>query len=471
MSESIPAPASSDQPATKPPVVPREYVAPFILVTTLFALWGFANDLTNPMVKSFQQVFQLKAWEGNLVQLAFYGGYGTMAIPAALFIRKASFKAGIMVGLSLYALGALLFIPASLSQEYWLFLGCFYVITFGLAFLETSANPYILSMGPPETATQRLNLAQAFNPMGSLMGMVVAAMLVLPNLNVNEFRQEHIDAHPEYVTEELKPSEIEANVQQAMKELTTNDPERHAEMKTHDIGVIRVPYIAIALVVVGVLVAFVVTKMPDAGQDEPIRLVEVLSRLMTFRYLGGVVAQAVYVGAQIMCWTNIIEYGMTGLGMDAATAQWHNIGGMITFLLSRFVWTAILRIVQPGLLLGLLAIGGLLACFGTVYAPGYAGIYFLMLVSFFMAAMFPTIYGLALSGMTIDDAKLGSAGLIFAILGGALMPPLQGRIIDLGTVTISGMELDAVRAAFFLPAACFVVIAIYGFAIASTERK
>lgn len=463
---------SNESPQGGLPTVPREYLAAFILVTTLFALWGFANDVTNPMVKSFQQIFQLKSWEGNLVQFAFYGGYGTMAIPAALFIRKASFKAGILLGLALYALGALLFIPASITQEYWLFLGCFYIITFGLAFLETSANPYILSMGPPETATQRLNLAQAFNPVGSLCGMFVAAFLVLPNLDVNKFRQEHIDAHPEYVSQDLTPGEIEGKVSEAMQALKTDEPEEYGKIRTHDLGVIRVPYVTIALVVLAVLGLFAVTKMPDGGSaDAPLRLGQVLSNLMTFRYVGGVLAQGVYVGAQIMCWTNIIEYGMSSLGISAASAQKHNIVAMVMFLASRFIWTAALRVIPAGLLLGLLAIGGTLTALGAVYFPGYAGIYSLMAISIFLSAMFPTIYGLALSGLSIDDAKLGSAGLIVAIVGGAFMPLLQGRIIDMGEVDVLGTTLPAVRASFLLPAACLALVAVYGFLVARDGKK
>lgn len=465
-------------------IVPSQYFVPFCLVTLLFALWGFANDVTNPMVKSFQQVFQLKSWQGNLVQLAFYGGYGTMAIPAALLIRKISFKAGILVGLGLYAIGALLFIPASISQEYWLFLGCFYIITFGLAFLETAANPYILSMGPPETATQRLNLAQAFNPIGSLTGMFVAAMLVLPNLNVNEFRQEHIDSHPEYIQQNLKPSEIEANVTEAMKDYWETEPDAQQSMKTHDLGVIRIPYIAIAGVVIAVFVAFVVTKMPNTGHsDDPIHLMQTLANLATFRYIGGVLAQGLYVGAQIMCWTNIIEYGMSVVGISAAQAQWCNVGGMVMFLTSRFIWTYVLRFVSPGLLLGCLAVGGMCTTLGIVYAPGVGGMVALMATSIFMSAMFPTIYGIALDGLTVDDAKLGSAGLIFAIVGGALMPPLQGGVIDDGVLTVgleaigylnidlTSFQPDFVRASFLLPFACFIFVAIYGFLVNATRKN
>ncbi len=453
------------QPDAPPQVVRPEYLYPFILVTSLFALWGFANDVTNPMVKSFQQIFQLPAWKANLVQLAFYGGYATMAIPAALVIRKVSFKAGIVIGLALYAVGALLFIPASMLQNYWLFLGCFYVITFGLAFLETSANPYILSMGDVRTATRRLNLAQAFNPVGSLTGMFVAGVLVLPYLQVNEFRQQHIDANPQYKEQGLSPGEIGQNVTDAMQKFSVEQPEAYAALRTHDLGVIRVPYVAIALVVLGVLIAFLFSAMPHTGHSEdPIHLTETLANLATFKYIGGVLAQGLYVGAQIMCWTNIIEYGMSVLGVSASTAQWYNIAGMILFLCSRFVWTYVLGFVRPGLLLGVLALGGIAFSLGTVALPAQVGIISLILVSACMAAMFPTIYGIALDGLTVDDAKLGSAGLIFAIVGGALMPPLQGYVIDWGT-GFWGDPTTAVRASFLLPAACFVFVAVYGFMV------
>ncbi len=451
--------------STRPEILTKEIFYPFLLVTSLFALWGFANDVTNPMVKSFQQIFQLPAWQGNLVQFAFYGGYATMAIPAALVIRKISFKAGIVIGLALYAIGALLFIPASISQQYWLFLGCFYIITFGLAFLETSANPYILSMGDLRTATRRLNLAQAFNPVGSLTGMFVAAVIVLPNLKVNEFREEHIAAHPEYKQQKLSPGEIGKNVADAMQSFSVNQPEEYAALKTHDLGVIRVPYIAIAVVVLAVMLTFIFSPMPHTGHtEEPIRLTETLANLASFKYIGGVLAQGLYVGAQIMCWTNIIEYGMNVVGISAPTAQWYNIAAMVLFLCSRFVWTYVLGYVRPGLLLALLAIGGIVFSFGAVVLPAAVGILSLVCVSVCMAAMFPTIYGIALDGLTVDDAKLGSAGLIFAIVGGALMPPLQGYVIDWGS-SYFGDPTTAIRASFLLPLTCFVFVAIYGFLV------
>ena len=301
-------------------VVPKQYIYPFILVTSLFALWGFANDVTNPLVKAFREIFLISNAQSSLVQVAFYGGYATMAIPAALVIRKYSFKSGIVVGLLLYAIGALTMIPASMAMSFNIFLVGFYVLTFGLAFLETSANPYILSMGPPETATRRLNLAQAFNPIGSLTGMVVASLFILSSLQVGELRQAEIDAHPEYAT--MLPSEVDGKVTVALKDFAVTQPEAHQAMQAHDLGVVMIPYMVIALVVIGVLVLFLLSKMPDTGrEEEKIHILDLLKHLAHFRYLGGVVAQAFYVGAQIMCWTFIIHYGMTLLGLTAAQAQ------------------------------------------------------------------------------------------------------------------------------------------------------
>ena len=262
MTTNLMANNSVDVPSREP-VVPRQYLLPFALVTSLFALWGFANDLTNPMVKAFQQIFLISTKQSSLVQTAFYGGYATMAIPAALVIRKVSFKAGIIIGLALYAGGALLFIPASLNMQFPLFLIALYILTFGLAFLETSANPYILSMGPEATATRRLNLAQAFNPLGSIVGMFVASMLVLPSLGVSEFREQQIQSHPEYA--EMLPGEVDSQVTASLESYKKTNPAEHGDMQAKDLGIVRLPYVAIALIVLAVLVLFAVTKMPHTG--------------------------------------------------------------------------------------------------------------------------------------------------------------------------------------------------------------
>lgn len=464
-------PKVSVNPEDKPKVVPTEYLYPFILVTSLFALWGFANDVTNPLVRAFREIFLISNAQSSLVQWAFYGGYATMAIPAALVIRKVSYKSGILVGLGLYAIGALLTVPAATMRDFNFFLIGFYVLTFGLAFLETSANPYVLSMGPRETATRRLNLAQAFNPMGSLTGMLVASLFVLPSLQVAEFRTAEYEAHPEYA--EMLPSEVDGLINQSLETLAKTNVAEHTAMQAHDLRIVMIPYVTIALVVLGVFFLFLVSKMPDTGQEEEkIKLGPLVKHLFgNFHYIGGVVAQTFYVGAQIMCWTFIIHYGMTLLGLSAAQAQNYNIVAMVIFLTSRFICTFLLRFINPGILLGLLAMGGMGLTLGAIFIQGMAGLYCLIGVSACMSLMFPTIYGIALADLTPNDAKLGSAGLIFAIVGGAFMPRLQGGIIDGPSREILGMTLESVRVSFFLPVVCFIVVAIYGFVSQMTARK
>ena len=443
-----PAPSAAPSESTTDKVVKAQYLYPFILVTSLFALWGFANDVTNPLVRAFKEIFLISNAQSSLVQWAFYGGYATMAIPAALVIRKLSFKSGIIIGLALYALGALMTIPAASMMSFNVFLVGFYVLTFGLAFLETSANPYILSMGSAETATRRLNLAQAFNPMGSLTGMVVASMFILPNLQVAEFREAEKAAHPEYT--EMLPSTVDGLITTSLESFAETNPEVHQAMMAHDLGVVKIPYVIIALVVLTVLGLFIISKMPDTGhEEEKIRLGPLMRHLLfNFHYLGGVVAQTFYVGAQIMCWTFIIHYGMTLIGLSAAQAQNYNILAMGIFLTSRFICTFILKYLNPGLLLGILAIGGMFLTLGAIFIQGMAGLYCLIGVSACMSLMFPTIYGIALHGLTPNDAKLGSAGLIFAIVGGAFMPRMQGAMIDGEGMTLFGPALESVRISF-----------------------
>lgn len=452
--------------STSVDVVPRQYLTAFILTTCCFALWGFANDVTNPMVKVFKEVFQISNTQSSLVQFAFYGGYFTMALPAAFFIRRFSYKAAIMVGFALYALGALMSIPASLQTNFWFFIAGFYVLTFGLAFLETSCNPYILAMGPPETATQRLNLAQAFNPIGSLTGMVVASTLIAPNLEVGEFRNAMVaqdSSATRYVAEEYPGGlpdftqefgALDAAVSQGLTNMKSEAPEEFKAIQQHDLGVVRMPYVVIAGVVITFLVIFALTKMPTFHADEPdAPMGQLVGRLFgKAHYREGVIAQGFYVGAQITCWTFIIHYGMEEVGLTLGQAQNWNIAAMVIFLVSRFVCTFLLRFVSPGKLLATLAFVAVLFTLAAIFLPGRTGLTCLVLISACMSLMFPTIYGIALKGLPAEEAKLGSAGLIMAIVGGALLPLMQGWFID----------QIGVRSSFYLPLICFVVIAVFG---------
>jgi len=446
---------------TKTPILAKEYIIPFMMVAMLFPLWGFANDITNPLVKAFKDIFLISNAQSSMVQFAFYLGYGIMAIPAAIFIRRFSYKSGILLGLALYAIGALLFLPASMTAEFNYFLLALCVITCGLALLETTANPYVLSMGSPETATQRLNLAQAFNPIGSLGGMFVASNYILSELKVEEFRAAEKLAHPEY--NDLLPSVVDGKLTQALSDFSIAEPAAHQAMQAADLITVRGPYIAIASVVALLFVFFLFRKLPDTiTHDEPLTLKvlkETFIRLISNkRYREGVIAQAFYVGAQIMSWTFIIHYGMTSVGLTAAEAQQYNMVAMGIFLASRFICTLILGLICPGKLLLLLAGGGIALSLGTIFIGGITGLYCLVATSACMSLMFPTIYGIALKD-TGNDASLASAGLVMAIVGGALMPPLQGSMID-GAALITG--IPSVQTSFILPMICFVVIAIYG---------
>jgi FHS family L-fucose permease-like MFS transporter len=416
-------------------VVEKKVLIPFILITSLFALWGFANDITNPMVAAFKTVMEISNAKAAMVQFAFYGGYATMAIPAALIIKRYTYKLGIIIGLALYAAGALLFFPAAQYEIFGFFLVSLYILTFGLAFLETTANPYILSMGSPETATRRLNLAQSFNPMGSLLGMTVASQVILPALESDKR-----DAEGNLIFETLSAAE-------------------KAVIRTHDLATIRDPYVILGFFVIVMLVIIAIAKMPKReSADHEIHAWDSFKRLIQNKiYREGVIAQVFYVGAQIMCWTFIIQYA-DNLGLSKAVAQRYNIVAMIIFLSSRFISTAIMKYLNARLMLMLFAIGGILTTTGVILIQGMAGLYLLVGTSAFMSLMFPTIYGIALEDIG-DDATLGAAGLVMAIVGGALMPPLQGYIIDQGTIG----PLPAVNVSFVLPFICFVVIAIYGY--------
>lgn len=440
---------SSTDKSQKKPLVTRAMLVPFILITSLFALWGFANDITNPMVAAFQTVMEISATKASLIQFAFYGGYATMALPAALFIRRFSYKAGIILGLALYAIGAFLFIPAASLESFAFFCVSLYILTFGLAFLETTANPFILALGEHSTATQRLNLAQAFNPMGSLLGMLVASQLVLPNL-LSDAR----DDAGNILFSGL--SEVEK-----------------ASIRAHDLDVIRNPYVVIGCIVVLMMILIIVKAMPK-GSNKHTHSPSFRQSLSTLWannvYRFGVLAQVFYVAAQIMVWTFIIQYA-DRLGINKATAQIYNIVAMCLFLASRFIATLLMRFMNSRLLLALFGIGAAITSAGAILIDGIGGLYCLVAISFFMSLMFPTIYGISLENVQPQDSTLGAAFLVMAIVGGALMPPLQGMIIDAGGDSGLLLGLPSVNLSYGLPLLCFVIITIYGFYCYRKQRK
>lgn len=413
-------------------------LVPFILITFCFALWGFANDVTTPMVKAFSKIFRMSVTEGAMVQVAFYLGYFVMAFPAALFIQRYSFKAGVLVGLSLYAIGALMFLPAKAIGIYPPFLLAYFIMTSGLSFLETSCNPYIYCMGSEETATQRLNLAQAFNPIGALTGMFVAMHFVQARMNP-------MDSASRMLLTELQFNAI----------------------KAHDLDILIQPYIFIGAVIILLAIVIRLMKMPmDSDTHSTTGILSSLKELVKMKnYREGVLAQFFYVGAQVTCWTFIIQYGTRIFmeeGLDERGAeilsQKYNIIALIFFTCSRFICTWFLKYIQPGRLLSILAVIATVLTGGVILFTDRNGLICLVGISACMSLMFPTIYGIALRGLG-DHVKVGGAGLIMSILGGSVFPPLQAAIID-SDATIFG--LPATNISFIIPLICFIVITIYG---------
>ena len=426
----------------KAKIISSEGLLPFILITSLFALWGFANDITNPMVSAFKKVLELNNTQASWVQAAFYGGYFTMALPAAYLVKKHSYKTGILVGLALYATGALLFYPAAALENYTFFLAALYILTFGLAFLETTANPFILSMGDEKTATQRLNLAQAFNPLGALLGLVVAQTFILGALQSDD-----LDAQGSSIYESLAAP-------------------AKAAVKTADLELIRNPYVALGLFVLLLFIIISMIKMPEKVETEKESAMwESIKRIYRKEhFVGGVIAQLFYVGAQIMCWTYIYQYAES-LGISNQNAVNYAYTALILFLVGRFLCTFLLRFIPAAKLLMILGLAALGCCLGVIFIQGLLGLYALVLTSFCMSLMFPTIYGIALKGLG-EDAKPASAFLVMAIVGGAFMPILQGMILDLGGSGYTDIRLlgvPEVNFSFFMPLFCFLVVAVYGY--------
>lgn len=419
------------------PIVSRHILIPFILVTSLFALWGFANAVTDPMVQAFKKVLELSNSQAAWVQMAFYGGYFCMALPAAILMRKYSYKTGILIGLSLYAIGALLFYPAANTEQFWFFCLGLYVLTFGLAFLETAANPYVLAMGAKETATQRLNLAQAFNPIGNIAGLLVAQQFVLVNLQSDD-----------------------------VADFSVLDEAAKTMIRTADLMVIRNPYVVMGLVLIGIFILFLISKMPETKDEGGMPSIGATFKVLgkNSKYVLGVLAQVFNVGAQIMMWTYIYQYA-EAIGINSVSAGYYQLAAFIVFFIGRAIGTYLLRTIKPGRLLMLFALASMLCVLVVIFIKGIVGLYALVLVSLFLSINFPTIYGIALDDLSEDESKVGSAGLIMAIVGGALMPKFQGSIIDIGGSGVADtliMGVPEINISFVLPLLCFLYIAWYG---------
>lgn len=410
------------------------------LVFLCFAMWGFAGSLTNPMVKAFSKIFQMSTTDGILVQVAYSAGYFVMALPAALFIRRYSYKMGLVLGLFLFATGAFLFLPASTMGYYYPFLFAYFVLTCGLSFLETSANPYILTMGDSRQGVLRLNIAQSFNPVGCLLGIVAAK---------------------EFIIERLSPLSAEDRSSLSMAELKN--------IKMSDLEILSTPYIWLGLVVLVMGLLLLVLPLQSSekkGERNKLHLVGTLKRLMIAPgYKSGFFAQFFYVGAQVMCWTFIIQYGtnlFVGQGYSETEAESMSLNyhmlAMILFCAFRFICTGLMKWTSASKLLAIFALLAIVLTGFVIFSDGIIGLYCLVGISACMSLMFPTIYGLSLRGLNAEDAKIGAVGQVMAIVGGSVLPPLQAIIIDTGDFgTMAG-----VNASFIIPALCFMVVMFFG---------
>ncbi|TVQ03240.1 MAG: L-fucose:H+ symporter permease [Balneolaceae bacterium] len=398
---------------------------PFILITSLFFMWGLANNLTDTLLSAFRRIMSMSDFETAWIQIAFYGSYFCLALPAAIFIKRFTYQAGVLLGLAMYVAGAILFYPASIVMQYGFFLAALFILAGGLSILETACNPYIIAMGDPKTATRRLNLAQSFNPIGSISGVVISKFFILSHLDIAG-AEERAMMTPEQLT----------GIQQA------------------ELSAVMGPYVTIGLLLLLLWIAIALTKMPKGSDESPkIDLFPTLKRLFGNKnYVMGVVAQFFYVGAQICVWSFTIRYVMTELDLREAAASSYYIAALVVFTVFRFINTYLMKYFRPESLLILSSVLAIVSTFLVITGGGLAGVYALVAISGFMSLMFPTIFGLASKGLG-QDTKIGSSGLIMAIGGGAVLPPLQGLLSDAtGSIGIS----------FWVPLMCFVIITIYG---------
>ena len=388
--------------------IDRRHAVPFALVTSMFLLWGLANNMTDTLLAAFKRIMSMSDTQTSLIQFAFYGSYFCFALPAALFIRRRSFKSGIILGLLLYAAGAMLFLPAARVASYGFYLVAIYVMAGGCSVLETTANPYVMSMGDPRTATRRLNIAQSFNPVGSILGILMSKYFILDDISLYS---------------------------------------------------ISGTYAALGLVLLGILVVMLFARMPSGKDDDRSDSVGAsFCRLLSNRlYRRGVVAQFFYVGAQIGVWSFTIRLVMQETGRLEAAASSIYLISIIGHCLSRFIYTGLMRWFSPS---RLLTFGGVMSALLSLTVvlsagTGWLCITSLVLISSFMSLMFPTIYGIALGGIMRGDhpgdSKIGASGLIMSILGGALLTPLQGMVSDHTNIYTS----------YAVPAFCFVVVTAY----------
>lgn len=411
-------------------------ILPFALITSLFLLWGLANNMTDTLLAAFKRIMSMSDAQTSLIQVASYGlGYFLFALPAAIYIKKYSYKSGVLLGLGLYTIGCFMFYPAMLTGNYFNFLGAIWILFGGLSVLETAANPYIIAMGPEETGTRRLNFAQSFNPLGSIMGVVISQIFILSELN--------------RATAEERASMV---------------PEQLRQIQYAELNAVTWTYVSIGFILLVLWIVIFITKMPrTSDMHKALDLKGTFKRLLSNKnYTIGVLAQFLYVGAQIGVWSFTIRYAMKELNLESielplgstpeqVAAQYY-VASLILFVISRFICTFLMKYIKPERLLTWAALLASVSSIIVISAHGMTGVIALVSISAFMSLMFPTIFGIASKGLG-EDAKIGSSGMIMAILGGAVITAIQGKVSDLtGSINI----------AYSVPLVCFLIIAFYG---------
>jgi len=437
----------NSSPKKKPPLIGEGQTLSFVMLVTCFALWGLVNNMTDTLVPAFAKIFMIKAVDSSLVQVAFYGAYALLAIPAAILIRKYAYRNGLLVGLGIYMLGAFGYIPSAFLQDYNLFLTSIFILAGGLAVLETTCNPFVISMGPKKTAIQRLNFAQSFNPIGSLAGLIIAKYYILANLD---------------------STSLEERLAMPAAEIAT--------IRETELFWVCVPYVSLIIIALIIWIHFFRSHSSSKEAKGDRNIAQLASQLMKNRiYRWGVVTQFFYVGLQIGVWTWTIKYVMGLSSMDEAAAANYTIYSLVVFMVMRWCCTFLMRIYRPVILMSIIAVLGICTCLGTIYLSSEYSILCLVAISGCMSLMFPTIYGIALEKLDREEVKLGAAGLIMAILGAVVFTPLMGAVIEkkslIGLAPMyEGVEA-AVRTAYFIPVLCFIVIFIYSLYVIKVEKE
>ncbi len=400
---------------------------PLVLIVSLFFMWGVANNLNDILITQFKKAFVLSDFASGWVQSAFYFGYFALAIPAALAMKRFGYKTAVIIGLLLYGLGASLFYPAALAQEYSYFLLALFVIASGLAFLETSANPMIVAMGDPETAERRLNFAQSFNSLGTISGVLIGREFIL------------------------------SGVEHSPEALALMSEAQRTAFYTTEVQAVAGPYLVIAAVVLFWALAVACVRFPPLGsgqeqqEERAFRLADFKALLKERYYLFGVVAQFFYVGAQVCIWSYMIRYGQTALpGAGEKALADYLAASLVAFMIGRFVATALMGRIAPARLMFAYALINVGLCAVAMVFPAQLGLLALVLTSFFMSLMFPTIFALSIKGLG-PLAKAGSSLLIMAIIGGAIITALMGLVSDLTSINVS----------VGVPLLCFLVVGAF----------